>query len=305
MISNIKRKFIIGDEWFFFKVYTGVKTADSLLINHFMPIINIWKDNSYISKWFFIRYYDPEFHLRIRVLLTDKENIMPIINDLNVLLTKLIQQNLIWKLQTDTYTRELERYGAERIEDIETIFFNDSEMITETLNYIENTDSQNTRWLVGLSIIDSLLDVFKVSIENKKVLMEIYVAFFSAEMNYDKYLKRQLSLKYRKNKKDINNFLSKKTEHFQLINLISQKNKKTEKIVNKILNQKLSFENLGELIFSISHMSLNRLYRTKSRENEFVSYHLLLYYYESKIAQLKHQKQIDLKTKKLINENHS
>lgn len=286
---NSKRAFILGDEWFYFKIYTGVKTADSLLLDYFISVINTWKENNYIDKWFFIRYYDPEFHLRIRVHLKDQKYILPIIQDLNSLSKTLIEQNLVWKLQTDTYTRELERYGTERIEDIETIFYHDSEMIVKILDYTENTEIKNIQWLAGLYSFDSLLAVFKIPIERKKILMERYVSGFSKEMNYDTNLKRQLSLKYRKNKEDINSFLSRKTDHNELISFVTERDEAIEESVAKIINQESNFENLDELIFSISHMSFNRLYRTKGRENEFVSYHLLLYYYESKIAQMKYK----------------
>jgi hypothetical protein len=74
-----------------------------------------------------------------------------------------------------------------------------------------------------------------------------------------------------------------------LICFVTKRDQEIEQSVAKIINQESNIENLVELIFSVSHMSFNRLYRTKSRENEFVSYHLLLYYYESKVAQLKYQ----------------
>ncbi|KAF2329082.1 hypothetical protein FND99_17285 [Flavobacterium daemonense] len=289
MNGNSKRDFIIGDEWFYFKIYTGVKTADSLLVDYFVPMINIWKENNYISKWFFIRYTDPEFHLRIRVYLSDQKNILPIIQDLNSLSKTLLEQNLIWKLQTDTYNRELERYGQNCMEDIENIFYHDSEMIAKILRYTENTAVKNFQWLAGLYVLDNLLNLFKIPLEKKKSLMEKYVLGFSSEMNYDTNLKRQLSLKYRKNKNDINHFLSEKSVHNELISFVTQRDQKIEPSVAKIISQVSNIENIDELVFSISHMSFNRLYRTRGRENEFVSYHLLLYYYESKMAQLKYQ----------------
>ncbi|CAD0006787.1 MULTISPECIES: thiopeptide-type bacteriocin biosynthesis protein [Flavobacterium] len=289
MDGNSKRDFILGDEWFYFKIYTGVKTADSLLVDYFVPMINIWKENNYINKWFFIRYYDPEFHLRIRVYLTDQKNILPIIQDLSSLSKTLMEQNLIWKLQTDTYSRELERYGTDYIEDIENIFYHDSEMIVKILDYTENTKVKNVQWLAGLYSLDSLLNVFKIPIERKKYLMEKFVSAFRKEMNYDTNLKRQLSLKYRKNKNEINSFLSKKTDHNELISFVTMRDQKIEQSIAKIIKEGSNIENIDELIFSISHMSFNRLYRTKGRENEFVSYHLLLYYYESKIAQMKYK----------------
>ncbi|WP_299207955.1 thiopeptide-type bacteriocin biosynthesis protein [uncultured Dokdonia sp.] len=290
MSSIPKRVFILGDEWIFFKIYTGVKFADTLLTDHLMPLINTWKSKNYIEKWFFIRYYDPEFHLRVRFLVSDKENLTLIIKDMNVLFSALIQQDFVWKLQTDTYVRELERYGIQKIDHAETVFCHDSEMIVSVLKHIENAGNQSLRWLTGLLIIEDILDAFNLTIEEKKDLMEQYITFFSDEMSYDKFLKRQLSLKYRNNKREINSFLTRNAAHQALIDIVSYKKENTHQSMQEIVNSELSSEYRGELIFSLSHMSLNRLYRTKSRKNEFVSYHLLLYYYESKIAQLKHSK---------------
>jgi thiopeptide-type bacteriocin biosynthesis protein len=47
-------------------------------------------------------------------------------------LNSLLEQNSVWKIQTDTYQREIERYGK-TIEDSETLFWHDSEMILHYL----------------------------------------------------------------------------------------------------------------------------------------------------------------------------
>jgi len=59
-----------------------------------------------------------------------------------------------------------------------------------------------------------------------------------------------------------------------------------EKIKSNIETKEISFN----LIFSFCHMSLNRLYRTNSRKNEFISYDLLFFYYKSMVARLKYNK---------------
>ncbi len=50
--DTTKRTFIIGEEWFFFKLYTGVKTADDILVKYLAPLIYKWKQDKNISKWF-------------------------------------------------------------------------------------------------------------------------------------------------------------------------------------------------------------------------------------------------------------
>jgi len=66
-MNNIKRTFIPGDEWLYIKLYTGYKTADTILTEILPEIISKLKDEQLIDKWFFIRYYDPHYHLSFTV----------------------------------------------------------------------------------------------------------------------------------------------------------------------------------------------------------------------------------------------
>ncbi|SHM78977.1 thiopeptide-type bacteriocin biosynthesis protein [Flavobacterium xanthum] len=118
----MKREFCLGSEWLYYKIYTGVKTADLLLLEEFAPIIEQLKARKVIEKWFFIRYNDPDSHLRIRFLVTKPEGIATIISSFHLVFEKLLVNHLVWKVQTDTYKRELERYGEATMVDSETLF---------------------------------------------------------------------------------------------------------------------------------------------------------------------------------------
>ncbi len=287
--SGIKRTFILGDEWAFFKIYTGVRTADDILVNQISTLMTNWLEKKYIDQWFFIRYYDPKFHLRLRFHLTDTKYIGELIKDLNVVFSPLIQQNLIWKLQSDFYIRELERYGSNRIANVENVFFYDSNMVIQLLELIEDTESQNYRWLIGLLIIDDIFDSFNLSVEEKQEMTETFIHFFKNEFVYDTNLKKRLSLKYRNNKKNIEEILSRSNTYENILNIVNYKSQSIKPYINEIKSTVTSKEISSNLIFSICHMSLNRLYRTESRKNEFVSYDLLLYYYKSIIARSKYE----------------
>ena len=287
---NIKRSFVLGDEWTFFKIYTGIRVADDILVNKILPLMNNWLGKGYINQWFFIRYYDPKFHIRLRFHFTDVKRIGELIKDFNTVFSPLVHQNLIWKLQSDVYVRELERYGDNRIDDIETVFFYDSNMIVQLLKLLENTEKQNYRWLIGLLIVDNIFDSFNLSTEEKQEMTETFINFFKNEFIYDTNLKKQLSLKYRNNKKDIEDILSKSNKHKDIIDIVNYKNQSINPYINNIKSTIVDKETSFNLIFSICHMTLNRLYRTESRKNEIVSYDLLLYYYKSIIARLKYSK---------------
>jgi thiopeptide-type bacteriocin biosynthesis protein len=68
----MKRDFCIGSEWLYYKLYTGVKTADLILLEKLYSVILELKEKNLIIKWFFIRYKDTDEHLRIRFLLKAK-----------------------------------------------------------------------------------------------------------------------------------------------------------------------------------------------------------------------------------------
>lgn len=67
------RDFYPGDEWVFFKLYGGIAICDKILFTHVLPLTNFLESEGTIDKWFFIRYSDPEFHLRIRLHTKDRK----------------------------------------------------------------------------------------------------------------------------------------------------------------------------------------------------------------------------------------
>lgn len=56
----IQRKFIPGSQWLYFKIYTGVKTADEVLAHTIRPFLRELYAERWIDGSFFIRYNDPD-----------------------------------------------------------------------------------------------------------------------------------------------------------------------------------------------------------------------------------------------------
>ena len=196
--KSVQRTFVIGDEWLYYKIYSGVKTADLILKEIINPITKRLLSNNTIDNWFFIRYSDPQLHLRVRFHLTKKDNISEVIKIINNYTKPYIAQNQIWKLQVDTYQREIERYGINTMELSETLFFYDSSMIVNMLDFINGDEGENIRWQFCLRAIDSFLDDFHYNIEQKKELMKVYIDYFSNEFNINKDARMNLGRKYTK-----------------------------------------------------------------------------------------------------------
>jgi len=73
------------------------------------------------------------------------------------MITKLIDSDIVHKVQADTYQREIERYGEETIELGEQIFFHDSEAVIDFIGLLETDDDERYRWLFALRGIDTML----------------------------------------------------------------------------------------------------------------------------------------------------
>ena len=152
---NTKRTYILGDEWLYYKLYCGARSSDVILTETIKPFTEDLLDKGLIDSWFFIRYGDPDFHIRIRFHLVDTNNIGTVITQFNQVLQGYVAQHVIHKIQADTYLRELERYGTNTMEISETLFFHDSTMLLNAISLIED---EELYFLFVIKAIKKLLD---------------------------------------------------------------------------------------------------------------------------------------------------
>ena len=280
-----KRIFVIGSEWFSIKIYSGPKTLEHLFVNEFyQKIEQLFKDNL-IDYFFFIRYTDPDYHIRLRLHIkrVNNNNLGKLVIFLNKMLEEYIANHVIIKMTIDTYNREIERYGNE-YNDIEKVFYFDSLFI---LNYLVkcNEDDQN-RWLVSIKYIDLFLQKCGFSLDNKIEFCKMMSSLYAKEIYSDaKFVNKQLSEKFRNNRKKIATILEADTSQAydwieDVKNYVDQIVFFTEKVKHKKEEKTSSRKNT--LLSSIIHMHINRMFRTKQRINECVIYYLLLSYYKAK-----------------------
>ena len=97
-----QRSFPPGSEWLYAKVYCGSSTADVLLREAISPLVRQAMEAGEAKRWFFIRYGDPEWHLRLRfqgdpALLAGK-----VLPRLYAALESHHGQGKLWRMQLDT-----------------------------------------------------------------------------------------------------------------------------------------------------------------------------------------------------------
>lgn len=286
-MSEVKRLFLPGDEWLFYKIYSGPKTLEGILIKDIPILIQELLDRKIIDKFFYIRYSDPDYHIRLRFHLSDSLKINEAVSFINKSLSLYVEKRLVWKIVMDSYTREIERYGNKNIVDIETLFYFDSLLVLELLKNVEGSDEK--RWLFSIRLIDTLLDKFDLSAEKKMEYYESLNKSYSQEFNFNKRLKVQLDDKYRKYSKAIMETMSSNESYIK--NGIAQFFIHSLPVIEiiKLRERKAQLEvPIDNIIGSIIHMHLNRIFRTKQRLHEFVIYYFLSKFSKSFTARLKY-----------------
>ena len=288
---SVLRSFSIGSEWLYVKLYGGIKSMDKILGEVIHPFVNELIANNIIEKWFFIRYEDPDKHLRLRF--HHAQNPMfwsEVLAKLNEILKPYLEEGLVYKIQTDTYQREIERYGQDTMLLSESVFSYDSEAVAGFLSLIEGDAGEKYRWLFGLRGVDMLLNDFGYDLSQRSQFMRgIKDGFFNEFGGGDK-LRHQLNDKYRAERTAIEKILdaSQDTEEFSqaiaFLNIRSGYFREINIKLKALQNNNNQTKTHDDLMSSYVHMFMNRLFLTNNRTHELVIYYFLDRYYESCLA---------------------
>jgi thiopeptide-type bacteriocin biosynthesis protein len=288
------RLFIPGSEWIYFKLYTGTKTADAILKNEMYGYTNEMLKNGIIDKWFFIRYSDPDFHIRLRLHLKEARNFTYVFNRFFEICNPLVDAGLVWNIQCDTYQREIERYGANSISMVEDMFFIDSEFVIKLLHQLNEESAEQHRWKLSLTLIDSFLSAFSFELSQLKELLNTIADNYKKEFGFTQHpAKKQLNSKFRTYRKEIENAMLWENKTTEDINFIKIRKQAIFPFAEKLI----AMEKIGDLqvplkslLSSIIHMTMNRWFRSKSRLHELILYDFMYRHYASEIAKLKYHK---------------
>jgi thiopeptide-type bacteriocin biosynthesis protein len=176
------------------KIYAGNTTLENLLIEHIEPFIKANKN--LFQRWFFIRYGDPDWHLRIRFNGVTDNLYGYLLPKLNQLFAPMIASSVLHKFELFTYNREVERYGGiELISVAEDLFNADSYLVINTLKLTDNSDYLSLL-RVSLLMINALLTQIGLTETQKLNFISGLRRAFGQEFNESGTLRKQLGQKY-------------------------------------------------------------------------------------------------------------
>ncbi|AZQ63750.1 hypothetical protein EI427_16415 [Flammeovirga pectinis] len=279
----IQRDYSPGDKWLYYKIYCNMISFDEVLIDIISPLLTSFIKKGYIKSFFFIKYYDTDYHIRLRLELIDNSFYGEMIELFHNELQKSTKKSLIHDLQIATYQREVERYGSISMEICENYFYIDSFFCIHLLKKLEKIKKNKLKSLVGLVLINKTLEGFKFTLDDKINYVNTAKTRYQTEFNVDKNTFSSLNQNYRKDKDLVFEVLSENFAINQLDNIIDQKEIKLQPIIDSLLNleknNKLEVSKF-QLISSLIHMTLNRFISQDERIQEYILYEYLFKYYK-------------------------
>jgi thiopeptide-type bacteriocin biosynthesis protein len=285
------RVFLPGSEWLFLKLYTGAATADRLLTGEVASLVKTALGSGAADGWFFIRYGDPDWHLRLRFHGTPAR-MRQLAGELSDALAPLHQEQLLWKVQLDTYEREVERYGGpEAILLAEQLFQVDSEAVLELLALLPGDQGADARWRLLLCGMDLLLSDLGLGMEARLSAVNALREGFGREFQVDHAVERRMKERFREERRGLEELLGSRRARPPVLarglEVLQQRSDKLAPIVAGLKGLeaagKLSLS-IAELAEDFLHMHANRMARSAARAQELVLYELLTRHYSSLAA---------------------
>jgi thiopeptide-type bacteriocin biosynthesis protein len=271
--EQVQREFALGSEWLYYKLYCGQLVADRVLLDVVRPLAAELQALGLVDRWFFIRYADPDNHLRVRWHLPDPARLGEVVHQVAKYLAPVSSPTSIWKIQTDTYYRELERYGRLSIVATEALFCYQSQALLDYMAVAETTGTQSDPWLWGLTACDELLTAFGYPLGRKLTLLDRLREAFAREFGLDKTLKQQLAAKYRDQRAAVQQALIPTVVPQVLLAVVQP--------LSQLASAGQLEVSLDDLLSSYLHMLLNRVLPAEARLHELVLYDFLQRHYHS------------------------
>lgn len=284
--ARARRAWMPGSDWLYLQIFCGSLSADAALTQVIAPLIAEARAAGMLHSWFYIRYGDPEWHLRVRLRAGDQTPAL--LARAEALLEPWRADGRIGRLRVDTYQPELERYGgAEGMALAERLFEADSDAALAVLALLDGDEGEDARWRLCLRALHLLLLDLEIPLPERVVLLAQLRAGWGARTGADKAFETALNARYRRERAALEAMIAPDwdPEHplapgFVILAERSQAFRET----GAALRQAALSVPLGALVQSYAHMLVNRWMRSQSNQVEVVLYDLLLRLYKSAAA---------------------
>ncbi|WP_147444533.1 MULTISPECIES: lantibiotic dehydratase [Corallococcus] len=283
-----RRSFPPGSEWLYARLHVGSGLTDRLLLENVAPVVRALMSSGSADQWHFLRYSDPEHHLRLRLRGPPDALLREALPRLHDALDPLLQEGRLKRFQLDTYVREVERYGgSEGVLLAEEFFHVDSEAVLATLEALEGRDG-DARWQCALAGMDLLLSDFGFDLDGRHRIASRLRTAYAQEHGAGKRLEAQLSRLARQRRPILEPLLTGQGPPGGASSpgfaALLRRSERLVPVVSRLRELERSgglSQGLDALAASYLHLHVNRMLRDAPRAHEFVLFDLLERLYAS------------------------
>lgn len=279
------QSFAPGSEWLYAKIYTGQSAADTILREVIADTGGAGAFGTMSDRFFFLRYFDSGFHLRVRF----RGNPARLCGTLLPALRSRLyaRQDLWWRFQLDQYHPEVERYGGwQGLCCAEEVFTADSYFTLAVLRTERGRlGPPEDRWKVAMCSIDRLLDDFDFSLDEKLQFAAARHQQLASQLGAKREHFDEIGRRYRTYKTIVSESLSsEKTSEPDVDRALTSRSRviaSVAKTLRTLDDKRELCVPLPVLMGSYVHMHVNRLIRSQQPDHEFVMLGFLARFYRS------------------------
>jgi len=258
--AHAGKNFEPGSGWLYAEIFCHPSRADHILLERLLPLVN--EQRHVLEHWFFIRYNEGGHHIRFRIKAKDAENYGKLLSGLKKSLSKELSAGVVADLVLKTYKPEYERYGHERMNQVELHFYKDSEFV---LSLMDDRPETFQLYQLCTGVVNYLVKEKIFTEEQVKEIVGILSGSFNKEHNLDT-----------KDYKKLNNIFRDYRQSGKVMLNPNQQQlfKWFKKSFAGVLGA-ASKQELPKLFSDLMHMHVNRLFTESQRTHEMIWYYLL------------------------------
>lgn len=289
--SAAERTFPPGPEWLYVKLYGSARDLDRVLTETVRELVDEFSVRGLIRRWFYIRYMDESYHLRLRLFGGPVDLTKEVLPLLLAAANDELAAGRIWSVVLATYEREVEKYGgAEGIEVAEEIFHAESEAALIVLVSLpEGERGNDRRWQLALLGVDELLRNLGYNLADRRRLITVLQHGLQEDFGIGSRERQKIGRKFRDHRQDLEALL----KHSR-ISVDRNSALASERGVARLplLADKLrSLERSGRLtrtvddiVLEFVHLRVNRILIAPNPREELILYEYLRRLYDSELA---------------------
>lgn len=283
-----------GSEWLYLKLYGGQGSADLVLTEGVAPVVAELRAHGAIDGWFFIRYGDPDPHLRVRLHGDPARLCAEALPAMHRSLDPMVQSGRLWRIELGTYQREIARYGGpQNMGRAERLFEIDSQAVVDIVQQGPADEGATSRWQLALAGVDRWLCDFGFDLDARYTFARRARDAYAQEMQGDgKATQAWFAGRYRRERAALETLFDTESippapELQAGLDALTRRSRDAAPLLAEVralhAREALSVS-LDDLAHSLIHMFVNRLLRSAQRTQEFVIYEFLVRWYGSAVA---------------------